>query len=120
MDSIAELAGHARAAIVAGDRAGLGQLMQHNHELLRQLGVSTAALDAACQTAIQLGAWGAKLTGAGGGGCVIALVDPDTRAVLREAWAARSFACLEASASGCGAPLSERTPSGVSRHRDQP
>jgi mevalonate kinase len=57
--------------------------MQRNHELLGELGVSTAGLDAAVQLLCGLpGVHGAKLTGAGGGGAVIALVDPDSRSGL--------------------------------------
>jgi len=53
----------------------LGSLMNRNHELLRQIGVSTPALDNLVTEARKSGALGAKLTGAGGGGCIIALCD---------------------------------------------
>jgi mevalonate kinase len=51
----------------------LGSLMNRNHELLRQIGVSTPRLDRLVAEARRAGALGAKLTGAGGGGCIIAL-----------------------------------------------
>jgi mevalonate kinase len=51
----------------------LGSLMDRNHELLRQIGVSTPVLDRLVVAAGKAGAMGAKLTGAGGGGCIIAL-----------------------------------------------
>jgi mevalonate kinase len=54
-----------------------GRLMNRNHDLLARLGVSTPKLDQA--TALlrgQDGVLGAKLTGAGGGGAVIALTPP--------------------------------------------
>ena len=53
--------------------AVLGRLMTENHDLLRQLGVSTPVLDALVELALSAGATGAKLAGAGGGGVVIAL-----------------------------------------------
>ena len=53
----------------------LGRLMNRNHELLRQIDVSTPALDRLVAEARRAGALGAKLTGAGGGGCIIALCD---------------------------------------------
>ncbi|MGI0061336.1 MAG: mevalonate kinase [Nitrosotalea sp.] len=52
----------------------LGSLMLKNHELLRQIGVSTEKIDRLVNEARKT-AHGAKITGAGGGGCIIALVD---------------------------------------------
>jgi mevalonate kinase len=96
IEAIAELTRRARQAIAGGAAAELGQLMCQNQELLVELGVSTPGLDRACQSALQSGALGAKLTGAGGGGCVIALVDPATRPLVSEAWARQGFVCLQA------------------------
>ncbi|UIO98761.1 mevalonate kinase [Halobaculum sp. CBA1158] len=56
--------------------ADLGELMEFNHGLLSALGVSARSLDAMVWAAREAGARGAKLTGAGGGGCIVAL-DPD-------------------------------------------
>ncbi|OYR59253.1 mevalonate kinase [Halorubrum halodurans] len=55
--------------------AELGDLMNFNHGLLAALGVSARSLDAMVWAARDAGAHGAKLTGAGGGGCIVAL-DP--------------------------------------------
>jgi mevalonate kinase len=62
-------------ALQSEDRDELGSLMDRNHELLRQIGVSTPVLDRLVAEARKAGALGAKLTGAGGGGCIIALCD---------------------------------------------
>ncbi|NHN40782.1 mevalonate kinase [Halorubellus sp. JP-L1] len=51
----------------------LGRLMNFNHGLLEALGVSSRSLDEMVWAAREAGAAGAKLTGAGGGGCVVAL-----------------------------------------------
>ncbi|MFC4359381.1 mevalonate kinase [Halobium salinum] len=55
--------------------AELGGLMDFNHGLLEALGVSSRSLDAMVWAARTAEAHGAKLTGAGGGGCIVAL-DP--------------------------------------------
>jgi mevalonate kinase len=48
-----------------------GKLMLENQECLADLGVSIDQIDNIIDTSLQLGATGGKLTGAGGGGCVI-------------------------------------------------
>ncbi|PSP96874.1 mevalonate kinase [Halobacteriales archaeon QS_4_70_19] len=55
----------------------LGDLMDFNHGLLSALGVSARSLDAMVWAARESGAYGAKLTGAGGGGCIVALDDTE-------------------------------------------
>jgi len=56
----------------------IGDLMDLNHGLLSAIGVSTMKLEILCHTSRNNGALGAKLTGAGGGGCMIALAEePD-------------------------------------------
>ncbi|TKX59381.1 mevalonate kinase [Halorubrum sp. SS7] len=57
--------------------AALGELMDFNHGLLAALGVSARSLDAMVWAARDAGAHGAKLTGAGGGGCIVALDESD-------------------------------------------
>lgn len=86
--AIGSLVAAARRALEEGEHARLGELMSMNHGLLRACGVSTAEIDAIVDEALEAGASGAKLTGAGGGGAVIALPAGDPEA-LREALAAR-------------------------------
>jgi mevalonate kinase len=62
----------------------VGKLFTENHRLLVRLGVSTPTLDHLVDFAIQHGALGAKLSGAGGGGVVIALA-PDPHPLLSAA-----------------------------------
>jgi mevalonate kinase len=61
-----------------GALQALGTLLNENHELLNKIGVSLSELDALVEAARQSGALGAKLTGAGLGGNVIALVTQET------------------------------------------
>lgn len=74
----------------AGDLAALGRAMTANHEALRGLGVSTPELDAMVEAALRAGALGAKLTGAGGGGCVMALA-PGREDEVVSAWHEAGF-----------------------------
>jgi len=60
-------------ALRQGDDETLGILMYQNHEILGKIGVSHPKLDHLVEVARRAGALGAKLTGAGGGGCVIVL-----------------------------------------------
>lgn len=57
------------------DYLSLGRLMNVNHGLLDALGVGTPELSALVYAARDAGAFGAKITGAGGGGCMVALTD---------------------------------------------
>lgn len=60
-----------------GDLEAVGRLMNFNHGLLSALGVSSRSLDAMVWAARDSGALGAKLTGAGGGGCIVAVDESD-------------------------------------------
>jgi mevalonate kinase len=75
-DYIAEVRGISTGVVKAlreGDDEDLGVLMYQNHEILRKIGVSHPELDRLVEAARHEGALGAKLTGAGGGGCIIVL-----------------------------------------------
>ena len=69
-------------ALVAGEYAELGQLMNIGQGLLNALGVSTPELERMIEIARQAGAAGAKLTGAGGGGSIVAACPGTERAVV--------------------------------------
>ncbi len=68
-----DLAGLVRDALASSEPVKLGPLLDRNHEMLRQIGASDPDLDRLVSLCKAKGAAGAKLTGAGGGGCVIAL-----------------------------------------------
>lgn len=65
--------------------ASLGRQMTKNQHLLQELGVSTPKLNAMVDAAIEAGAYGAKLSGAGGGDCMIALVPPGKSLAIKKA-----------------------------------
>lgn len=71
-----EIAHTAAKALQKGDLTMLGELMNINHALLCAVGVSNEVLERLIFAAKKAGALGAKLTGAGGGGCMIALTEP--------------------------------------------
>jgi mevalonate kinase len=66
-------------AITKGDEKKLGKLMIENHTLLQHIGVSHDKIDYLVNLCIENGALGAKLTGAGGGGIMIALVPQEQK-----------------------------------------
>ncbi|MFA5412481.1 MAG: mevalonate kinase [Candidatus Micrarchaeia archaeon] len=74
------LVGKAIGALAAGDAGALGDIMDKNNELLTRLGLSTPTIDNIRGTALGNGALGAKITGAGGGGCVLILAPDADRA----------------------------------------
>ncbi len=77
--AIGRLVEQAREALARGDARTLGRLMDENHRLLQVLGVSHPSLDRLVEAARVAGALGAKLSGGGGGGNMIALVAPGDR-----------------------------------------
>jgi len=76
-DEVGEIAKRARERIESGEWKALGELMNQNHALLQKMTVSSPALDELVSVARQAGAWGAKLSGGGRGGNMIALVGPN-------------------------------------------
>jgi mevalonate kinase len=76
---IGQIALMARAAIIAGEQFALGALMDGNQWILEQIGVSSPEIDRLVQAARQAGALGAKLSGAGRGGHVLALTTEPTQ-----------------------------------------
>lgn len=82
---IGAIARAARAAVEQGAVHALGILINENHELLVKMGVSLVQLDRMVAAAREAGALGAKLTGSGQGGNIIALVEDGTVGAVREA-----------------------------------
>ncbi|MFF7451816.1 MULTISPECIES: mevalonate kinase [unclassified Streptomyces] len=73
----AELVEEARRALADGSPKELGARLTDYHELLRAAGLSTDRIDAMVSAALDAGSLGAKITGGGLGGCVLALTQPE-------------------------------------------
>jgi galactokinase len=84
------------ARLRAGDVDGIGPLLTASHESMRDdYEITVPEVDLAVSTALEAGALGARMTGGGFGGCVLALVAADTTeevaAAVRRAFAAHRF-----------------------------
>ena len=72
--ALGELTQQAEEAIKARDAVMLGDILTKAHGNLKEIGVSSLEADALVESALQHGALGAKMSGGGLGGCIIALV----------------------------------------------
>jgi mevalonate kinase len=90
-DAIAAIVDAARDALAAGDSVAVGRLMDENHARLRELDVSSRELDDLVYAARGAGALGAKLSGGGRGGNIVAVAMPwvvdEVEVAVREAGA---------------------------------
>jgi mevalonate kinase len=84
-DQIGAIAATARQAIQSGDLPKIGELMNDNHHLLQSLQVSNVDLDYLVRVARDSGALGAKLSGGGRGGNMLALSPPAMSAAITRA-----------------------------------
>jgi mevalonate kinase len=71
--------------VIKKDYATIGKLMNVNHGLLDAIGVGSAELSALVYAARNNGAFAAKITGAGGGGCMVALADEPNAQLIAKA-----------------------------------
>lgn len=83
--AIGLLVDQGKAAIEKKDWERLGKLFDFNQEYLRDLGVSTQKLEDMISAAKKAGALGAKLSGAGGGDCMISIATSDKRQAISQA-----------------------------------
>ena len=74
MHALGELTQQAEEAIKTKDAVKLGEILTKAHGNLKEIGVSSPEADALVETALEHGALGAKMSGGGLGGCIIALV----------------------------------------------
>jgi D-glycero-alpha-D-manno-heptose-7-phosphate kinase len=86
---IKEIAVAMRAALAEADMAGLALLLDREWQLRRGLaeGVSTPKIEAIMAAAAGAGALASKICGAGGGGCLVTIAEPDALPAVREALA---------------------------------
>jgi mevalonate kinase len=83
--SIGRITTSARIAMLQNNWQTIGKLANINQGLLESLGVSTANLQKPIMAARQSGSFGAKLSGAGGGDCMFAIVSEKTRSTVEAA-----------------------------------
>lgn len=95
LDAIGETVLEARHALETNDAQSLGALMSRNHGYLQTLTVSSAELDHLVAAAMTAGALGAKLSGGGRGGNMIALVQDKAEAVRQALYAAGAVRVTE-------------------------
>ncbi|MCP4422937.1 MAG: mevalonate kinase [Chloroflexi bacterium] len=84
-DGCGRIAQAARAAIEGGQVEEIGRLMSENQQFLQEMTVSSPKLETLVAAAMQAGALGAKLSGAGRGGNMIALVTAEMETAVRQA-----------------------------------
>src|SRR3989344_531174 len=84
-NKIEVLVNQGKDALVKRDWKALGKLMNKNQEYLVELGVSSGMLDKMIEAVLQAEAYGAKLSGAGGGDCMIAIVSEVKKEAVKRA-----------------------------------
>ncbi|MDE1761819.1 MAG: mevalonate kinase [Candidatus Micrarchaeota archaeon] len=108
MDRIDGISEDAIKLLRRGDLEGIGELADENNSLLRQLGISTPKLDEIISIAKQNGARGAKITGAGKGGCAIAITGSNEDSErLRGIYLSRGYNAIVTSVGVEGARVEE-------------
>jgi D-glycero-alpha-D-manno-heptose-7-phosphate kinase len=97
-DRIAQSATEMEKALQSGDFRSAGAALAREWENRKALinGISTPEIEAAISAATGAGAWGGKVCGAGGGGCIVFLIPPDRRDDVRRALAGVPGRILEA------------------------
>lgn len=108
MKAIGEYVVQGKKALVEREWDRVGKTMNFVQEYLRDLGVSSEKLESLIKAAHDAGALGAKLSGAGGGDCMIALVTDDTRAAVAQAIEAAGGSVIDVSLGAEGVRI-ERT-----------
>ena len=90
-----------KKGLEANDLAKVGAIMSENHEILIDMGLSHEKLIYLCNLALEKGALGAKLTGGGMGGYMIALTPgKDLQERVASAIEKEGFAVIRATISG--------------------
>jgi D-glycero-alpha-D-manno-heptose-7-phosphate kinase len=104
LGEIAAAANRLPEALTSGDWARAGEWVGREWTARRQLSaeISTPAIESLLASARDLGAWGGKACGAGGGGSVLALVPAGQRAAIADAWRAQGAQILPARPTASG------------------
>jgi mevalonate kinase len=101
LKTITEQVFNVREGLEAGDLEKVGKMMTENHEILIEMGLSHEKLISLCNVALEKGALGAKLTGGGMGGYMIALTPgKDLHERVASAIEKEGFALIRATIGG--------------------
>ena len=92
---VSEIIDAVPAMLEAGDLRGLGGMAARNQGLLGRIGVSNYTLDEMVRIG-QDASFGAKITGAGDGGCVVAITDKSDRRTVMERFKGSGYGCFAA------------------------
>lgn len=84
-EQIGHIVEKAKQSMLQGNWKQVGSLMKKNQQLLQILGVSTQKLNTMIHVAQKKGAYGAKVSGAGGGDCMISLVAKNKQSLVSRA-----------------------------------
>ena len=68
--------------------------MNENQIILERIGVSTTEINNIINLSLEYGAYGSKLTGAGGGGCVLALIPPHDKDYFLSRMTKKGYECF--------------------------
>ncbi len=85
LKKMADLVPEFRAYLLAGDFKNMGAVLQKNWRMKKTLAsaISNPTLDELYAAGMNAGAWGGKVLGAGGGGCIVFLASPERRDAIR-------------------------------------
>jgi mevalonate kinase len=78
-NKVTDICNNAIEALNEGNTLKLGKLMNENQILLEQIGVSNKEIKKIIETSLNYGAIGSKLTGAGGGGCILSIIHQENK-----------------------------------------
>ncbi len=108
LDAIRDAAAELAPALEAGEWDAVGAAMGREWEARRGLApeVSSTAIERLLSLAAELGGWGGKACGAGGGGCVAVLAPPERRAAIADAWIGAGAELLPARPTELGLEIS--------------
>lgn len=85
IQELGELTRLAKIQLTEDQPEQLGHTLTQGHELLQTLNISSPKLDTLVRSAIAAGAYGAKLTGGGQGGCMLAVCSPSNTSIITQA-----------------------------------